>query len=202
MQLSECRLRLRVEAGVFYGVVDVLTGEVPRFWSGCDLRVELGLFYRKELLDVSNLETITVALYDETRSGLPFLTQTIQSANINATLTLDQWDAATHQHAAATFANSQTNLAIGSRERKYWLAIGATTKTTGKKITAGAGPLIVVEDGLENESDGPGVESPSGAYWRVRDGVWQAYFEEDDSWRPFIPHLVDGQPTIGFGDPV
>jgi hypothetical protein len=40
------------------------------------------------------------------------------------------------------------------------------------------------------------------ARWRFRDGCWEAYFAEDDAWRPIVGKLVDGVPSFVPGDPV
>lgn len=201
MILEQSRLRLKVEAGVFYGIVDALTGEMPRAWRGADLRIEVGLFYRAALLEITNLESLTVEIFHKTRVGLPFISAEVAGGDLNTTLTLEEWNAGTHEHAHVEVSAEDTNIVIHGIEELFWLVVTGQTLDE-KQVTFGAGPILFVEDGHGNGLPGPVITFPMSDIWRFREGAWEAYFAEDESWRPLLPVMVDGHPTFGFGDPV
>jgi hypothetical protein len=201
MMLERSTLRLRVEAGVFYGLADQLTGETPRAWRGADLEIQVGIFRLGAVVDLSNLTTLLVEVYDASRTGLPFLAAEIAAASLDNTLTLTTWQDATKQHGVARFTATQTNVVLGGRERPFWLVVAGVT-TSGNKVTYGGGPLILVEDGRDNGLPGPVVVTPASDTWRFRNGAWEAFFQEDLSWRPLLPVMNNGNPTMVFGDPV
>jgi len=199
--LETARIRLRIEHGTHYGVIDALTGETPRVWRGNDLRVEMGLFYMNELVTPSNLATLKIEMFDASRTGLPFLEKEVLAEDIDDEMTMEQWNAGADQHAAVEFEAEDTNIVLNGRERAFWLVVSGVTDA-GNKITFGGGPIIFVEDGNGNGLPGPIVVNPTGDTWRLRNGAWEAFFQEDQRWRPKLPVMVDGVPTDTWGDPV
>ncbi len=158
MQISNQRIRLAIDTSQMGGINDVLTGANPQFWNGVDLQIELGIFYGSTLLDVSNLDSITVDLKEsDPRTGLPLMSQTIASGSLNPALTLNAWNggASTDVHAVAVFSNTETNLYLSDDAVTFWLVVSALTNDSpGHKIVLGATPLVVQEGG-------EGVEPPA-----------------------------------------
>jgi hypothetical protein len=136
----------------------VLTGNSPQFWNGVDLQFEIALFRGATLADIANIDSITVDLKTtDLRTGLPLMSQTIASADLNAALTQDDWNAGdpVDCHALVKFTNGETNLYMVEDQQTFWLVISALTNDSpAHKITLGATPLIVIEDGA-------GVEPPA-----------------------------------------
>ncbi len=158
MQISNQRIRLAVDTSQMGGINDVLTGANPQFWNGVDLQIELGIFYGSALVDVSNLDSITVDLKEsDPRTGLPLMSRTIASGSLNPALTLNTWNggAPADAHAVAIFSNAETNLYLFDDAVTFWLVVSALTNDSpGHKIVLGATPIVVQEGG-------EGVEPPA-----------------------------------------
>ena len=151
MQISNQRIRLAIDTARMDSINDVLTASTPQFWNGVDLQFELGFFSGANLLDISNLDSVTLDLKSsDPRTGLPLMSQTISSDHFNSSLTLDSWNAGAPAdcHALLIFANSQALLALPGESATFWLVASALTNDTpGHKLVLGATPVTVIEGG-------------------------------------------------------
>jgi hypothetical protein len=158
MEVTNQRIRLAIDTARMEPINDVLTGNSPQFWNGVDLQFELALFRSSALVDIGNIDSIMVELKtSDSRTGLPLMSKVIASADMNPGLTLEDWLAGDPDdcHAKVQFTNAETNLYLIDDQVTFWLVISALTDDApAHKITLGATPLIVIEDGA-------GVEPPA-----------------------------------------
>lgn len=150
--IANQRIRLAIDVSQMANINDVITGNTPQFWNGVDLQFELAFFYGANLIDISNLDSITVDLKDsDPRTGLPVMSATLASGSFNPGLTLDAWlgGAPSDCHALITFTNSETNIDLqDDLGDTYWLVISALTNDSpAHKLVMGGTPLNVVEGG-------------------------------------------------------
>jgi hypothetical protein len=150
--ITNQRIRLAIDCSQMGGINDVITGNTPQFWNGVDLEFELAFFYGSNLIDISNLDSITVDLkQSDPRTGQPLMSGTLASGSLNPGLTLEAWlgGAPSDCHALVEFTNSETNLDLPDDiSDGYWLVISALTNDSpAHKIVLGAPPLTIVERG-------------------------------------------------------
>jgi hypothetical protein len=151
MIIANQRIRLAIDTSQMGNINDVITGATPQFWNGVDLQFELAVFYGATLSDISNFDSITIDLKkSDPRTGLPLMSATIPSNQLNESLTLQAWQggAPADCHALVTFTNAQTNLELSDDTDTFWLVVSAlTADSLAHKIVLGATPLNVTEGG-------------------------------------------------------
>ncbi|MDR0595827.1 MAG: hypothetical protein LBF94_04030 [Puniceicoccales bacterium] len=147
--LTDLKLRIRVDSDSFDNPTDVLRGGIPQYWRGNDLRIELGIFAENEVVDVSNFSAVTLTIRalnndgEAPSAGAPILLAG-ECTTLNNTVTEANWKSGTAQHALFTFSAEETALL----PRDYWLSIWAKTNDDpAKTITLGAGLIRVLENG-------------------------------------------------------
>lgn len=163
IQLSEFKLRLRANVERLttssYRSRSVL-GEVPRIPRGVGLRVEVGLFHFGEVLDLSNVASLTLQVFESQTNALVHMERTLSPGQFSATLDPDAWGAGTAEHAAFTFTAQETNVApaAGQTEKTLFLVVWGVTDQ-GVPIDYFISDLIVYED-RAGESYEPAPEPP------------------------------------------
>jgi hypothetical protein len=219
MELNGKEMWLRVDADKYEKITDVRTGATPKLWRGNYLKLYLAIFWNDALVDLSNVASLTVEVFNSERTGDPLMTKTVAAEDITAVITADQWGNYTAAHATVEFTGAETNLTITNKSQAFWLCISAVTNhDPGRDITYGGSVLTLEEDGHGN-ADGAPAENPdlyytqaqadaryaqnwaNGAGTRFRSGYWQWYFPTEGKWRTLIPGIVDGQPSHAWGDP-
>lgn len=159
-QLTARRLRLKCSADKFDAPFDVLNNNsIPRGWNGSTLRMELGLFFNAEVVDVANLESLTVQLKASAGSwAAPLPTAAaLASATItdfDNTLDAATWDDTSKQHCVVEFSATEMNIGAGQR----WIVVTAINDE-GATITICAGKFEVLEDGYGPEVTTTGTET-------------------------------------------
>jgi hypothetical protein len=117
MQITRERIRWMLDQQSDDPTKDSITGQIARAARGNDFQIELGFSVTIDdvntLLDCSVFESVTFTLKDENDRGGVTLMQASTSA-FNNTLTVEEWDAATNQHAVIRFAGADTKLELGS----------------------------------------------------------------------------------------
>lgn len=152
LQSKTVRLALNVASLGSY--VDQLAGgavSIPK----ADARFEVGVFYHKVntakvVVDISNWVSLTCTLKNLGAGGAApagsadsIAQRTVLVASMNAGLTVEQWEAITHQHAAFDFAEAEINALTGT---EFWCVFTALLDS-GKSIPVAFGKMAVVEDG-------------------------------------------------------
>lgn len=135
--------------------VDSITGAIARAARGNDFQIELGFSVtigdENTLLDCSVYESVTFTLKDENDRGGATLMEGFTS-EFNNTLTAEEWNAATNQHAIIRFTGDETKLELGNATSKrfYWSVRARTVD--GTDVTLGDGFLIIYTDGVGGET--------------------------------------------------
>lgn len=171
MQLTRKIIRLPIHTDKASAVQDVLTNRSPSLWRGNDCSFQIGLHRNRTLLDIANIDQVTVTVKaDDDRTGPALMTKTVAYADLNRTLTAEQWAAGTAAHAEVAFTKEETRLALnGEQSRTFWLVVhGLTTDTPSRELTFGAGAFVITEDGVGGDDDAPYIGAsliPSGAVY-------------------------------------
>lgn len=155
------RIRIRVntdaKAGTS-GIVDDITGSNPDCWKGTNVQFEIGLFFSEQLIDISNIQTLTFTAKDITnKTGPKLFEKSISQADMDLTLTEDAWTAGTGQHAILEFTPAEMNIDLNGQDSKtLWLMIHGIS-TEGDRLALGAAKLTVNETGIDSGLPSPVV---------------------------------------------
>jgi hypothetical protein len=143
--LTRKRIRLQVFADQDSAIKDYLTGATPVLWRGNDVQIELGIFFGAEVVDVTNIASVTVeAKESQTSPTSPVISKLVD--DLNAALTLATWQDGTGAHAVIPLTATETNIDLdGAAEKSFWLTVSAIT-TDAYAITLGTSYLQIRED--------------------------------------------------------
>ena len=95
------------------------------------------------VLDVTGIEDLTLEIYASSESATQATTPlTLLSADLDETLTLEEWTAGTGQHATFELGTLQTNLTMTTRQLTLWGVIYGTL-SDGSRRTFGAGNIVM-----------------------------------------------------------
>jgi hypothetical protein len=152
-------IRIQADTTSKDNILDLNTSAEPEAWWARDLTMQVGVFAGAALLDISDLQSVSVSLKDPGNlDGTPLVAKTINS--FDNTTTLATWSAGTQQHFTVTFSAddlsfSLTNaLASNSAQRLVHLSMVAIT-TGGQTGTVCVGTLNVIDDGGNSPSSNP-----------------------------------------------
>lgn len=124
--------------------VALRTGSPPKAAKAGGCEWELALFNDDDsLFDISNIASLTVQITSS--AGAVQATKTITRAGgqLNAGLTLEQWNAGTHQHALIIFSGADMNFAAGT---SYLVSVyGFTDDDVGDNDPFGIADFHLVE---------------------------------------------------------
>lgn len=171
--LISIRLQLESASNPPVASVDLNTGLQPRAWAGADMEVEVAVFGPNgACLDLSNLTQLEFGIfpfppYNQVPGEIwtynsyspspypnlppaPLTFVTLQSADIEATVDVDEWQAGNTEQASARFTWAQLALLEldGQPSRDFWLVIAGLTDD-GRRIVYGAAKLTVYASGVE-----------------------------------------------------
>lgn len=138
------------------GSTDIVTGENPRGWVRTDLQFEFGIFQETELATLSNMASVQVTVKPSgNRRASAVLRRTITAADLNLTLTPEQWQAGTHQHFKVPFTAAETRIDLnGETEAEFFLSVvGYTTDVPSRRIPLGTCIFVLEDDGSEDADD-------------------------------------------------
>jgi len=134
-------------------VLDLNTSAEPQAWWARDLTLQVGVFAGQTLLDVSDLQSVTVNLKDPSNlDGSPLVTKTVTS--FDNTTTADTWAAGTQQHFVVSFGADDLSFSLTNAARLVHLVMTAVT-TGGKTGTLCVGTINLIDDGGSSPSDNP-----------------------------------------------
>ena len=228
MSLGRRRIRILADAAVPPGtpLKDILTGGTPAVWRGNDIQFEIAVGLSEAIVtDVTNIASLTVTILTGSNpTDAVLVEKTLTGAELT-TITQEQWDAKTHQHALVAFLNSQTCPALGAVANKnFWVSISMVTNDSpGRSITLGCTTLSIYEDGVgaevttdpqpnpaytQAEADARFVQKHQDlARWQFRPDpngspTWYGYEPTTDKWYPKVVSIVDGiaVETLGPGE--
>ena len=152
-------IRMAADSTSKENVLDINTSAEPEAWWARDLTMQVGVFAGSTLLDVSDLQSVSVYLKDPSNlDGAPLVSKTITS--FDNTTTLTTWQAGTQQHFVVSFAADDlsfplTNTSGGaSAQRLVHLSMVAVT-TGGQTGTIGVGTMNVIDDGGNSPGSNP-----------------------------------------------
>jgi hypothetical protein len=146
-------IRIAADTTSKENVLDLNTSAEPQAWWARNLVMQVGVFAGQTLLDVSDIESVTINLKDLTNlDGLPLATKTITS--FDNTTTLTTWQAGTQQHFAVDFTADDLSFGLTNGVRLVHLVITAVT-TGGQTGTICVGTLNIIDDGGNSPSTTP-----------------------------------------------
>jgi len=152
-------IRLAPDTTSKNNVLDLNTSAEPEAWWARNLTIQVGVFSGFTLLDVSDLQSVTVTLKDPANlDGAPLVTKTITT--FDNTTTLSTWQAGAQQHFVVAFSADDlsfplANAAGGSTaQRLVHLAMVAIT-TAAQTGTIGVGTINIIDDGGNSPSSNP-----------------------------------------------
>lgn len=201
---SRRRIRLAIDVTNYSASIDQITGETPFFWQATDIVFELAACWGSlssggELLDVSNVATLTLSVVASSRSGSNLMTKTMSSSDMDNTLTSETWADYSKQHVSIPFTASETGVTLSTVDDTFWCVISVTTNDSpGRTITWGAFPIRIMEDGRNTSSSPAGDPSyytsaesdaryapllPSDGTYRIHNGQFQLWDETTDKYK-------------------
>jgi hypothetical protein len=152
-------IRIAADSTSKDNVLDINTSAEPEAWWARDLTMQIGVFAGSTLLDVSDLQSVSVYLKDPSNlDGAPLVSKTITT--FDNTTTLSTWQGGTQQHFVVSFTADDlsfplTNTSGGaSAQRLVHLSMVAIT-TGGQTGTIGVGTVNVIDDGGNSPGSNP-----------------------------------------------
>ncbi len=111
--------------------------------KGDNARLRVALFDGPGLMDISTLTDLTLELYSSSEATTQVATPiTLTPDQLNANLTLEQWNAGTAAHATFELSTPQTNVPMATRQITLWGVIYGTLPG-GKRRTFAAGSVTL-----------------------------------------------------------
>lgn len=133
-------------------LTDVLTSAAPKFFSGEDVDIEVGVFTGSTVEDVSNVTSVITEVKKLSAGGPPVSNQAylVQKTNssFDNTLASSTWDDGTKQHFTIALTDVDT---AALKEGIKWLSSYAVL-SDGTKITLFAGKVQITQDGTGDSS--------------------------------------------------
>jgi hypothetical protein len=120
--------------------IDANTREIPQAWRCQDIAVQIAVFTSQgAAVDLSNLDSLQVAIQEAQDSPLPLAVKTVDAADIAPIVTMAVWLAGTGQQAEAIFTAAQMDMSLaGQVYRDLWISVIGTTED-GAQLVFGAG---------------------------------------------------------------
>jgi hypothetical protein len=140
-------------------ILDLNTSAEPEAWWARDLTIQVGVFAGGALLNVGDLQSVSLYLKDPSNlDGAPLVTKTITA--FDNTTTLTSWQAGAQQHFVVTFSADDLSFSLtntdnaSSAQRLVHLSIVAIT-TGGQTGTICVGTMNIIDDGGNSPSGNP-----------------------------------------------
>jgi hypothetical protein len=134
-------------------ILDLNTSAEPEAWWARDLTLQVGVFSGQTLLDVSDIQSVTILLKDPSNlDGSPLVTKTITS--FDNTTTLSTWQGGTQQHFVVSYGADDLSFSLTEGARLVHLSMVAVT-TGGATGTICVGTINMIDDGGNSPSANP-----------------------------------------------
>ena len=138
-------IRIAADTTSKENVLDLATAAEPQAWWARDLTLQAGVFAGARLLDVSDLQSVTILLKDPGNlDGAPLVSKTI--ASFDNTTTLANWNAGTNQHFSVALTADDLSFPLTAGARLVHLSMVAVT-TGGLTGTICVGSINIIDDG-------------------------------------------------------
>ena len=119
--------------------------------------------------DFSNLSSIICEVRLGRSGGGPRIIQSsIEIADLNS-MTINQWNAGTHQHGTFTLTSTQMDQYVPASILECWLSIYSDL-TTGGRISHGVAPFQIYRNRASTVTAPEGEEIPAMVYYTAPDG--------------------------------
>jgi hypothetical protein len=134
-------------------ILDLNTSAEPQAWWARDLTLQVGVFAGAALLDVSDIQSVTVTIKDPSNlDGSPLVSQTITT--FDNTTTLTTWAAGTQQHFVVSFTADSLSFTLTDGARLVHISMVAVT-TGGLTGAICVGTINIVDDGGNSPASNP-----------------------------------------------
>lgn len=149
-------IRCEIEIGRLDEDFRLVVGNIPAVWTGNAAKFQI-LLRRGGVIandDVDTYDFIKLTILAESRTGAPFATQTVASADLDTSLTEETWADGTKQHVEFSFDPAELELSIdeGALSKKYWLVISAGTVADALAPgTLGGSDILFHRDGIPED---------------------------------------------------
>jgi hypothetical protein len=146
-------IRIQADTTSKENILDLNTSAEPQAWWARDLTMQVGIFAGQTLLDVSDLQSVTVSIKDPSNlDGSPLVSKTITT--FDNTTTALTWTAGTQQHFTVAFTADELSFTLTNGQRLVHLAMVAIT-TGGQTGTVCVGTINIIDDGGNSPSSNP-----------------------------------------------
>jgi hypothetical protein len=146
-------IRIAADTTSKENVLDLATASEPQAWWARDLTLQVGVFAGAALLDVSDLQSVTILLKDPGNlDGSPLVSKTI--ASFDNTTTLANWKAGANQHFSVAFDADELSFPLTAGARLVHLSMVAVT-TGGLTGTICVGSINIIDDGGNSPGSNP-----------------------------------------------
>jgi len=146
-------IRIQADTTSKENILDLNTSAEPQAWWARDLTMQVGIFAGQTLLDVSDLQSVTVSIKDPSNlDGSPLIAKTITT--FDNTTTALTWAAGTQQHFTVAFTADELSFTLTNGQRLVHLAMVAVT-TGGQTGTVCVGSINIIDDGGNSPSSNP-----------------------------------------------
>lgn len=193
-QLLRQGIRLRADARSRQTWFDACTNATPQGWVRAATQFEIALASNGDLVDVSNLSSVTLeaAPFDD-KDGPRVLSRTLPLSALDAGLTEATWADGSRQHALFVFSSGEMNVALsGADHADFWLVVTALT-AAGDPIVCGTGKLILADDGTFNAAPPPPANPGAGITVTQAD-LRYAPLDAAWAWAAGVSSVGDGAP--------
>jgi len=153
MSFPSKRIRLQVNCTDQRIKEDELTLTIPRFLKPSWLRIEVALFDddNEAIRSLDGLDQLICTIKAKNpRTGLAVMQSTVAIADMNPTLTLEEWQggAAADCHAVFEFEADETNVELEADEVEFYLVIAAISDDSpGHEIPLANCSILIEESG-------------------------------------------------------
>lgn len=138
-------IRIQADTTSKDNFLDLNTSAEPQAWWARNLTMQVGVFAGATLLDVSDIQSVSVYLKDPSNlDGGALVTKTITT--FDNTTTLTTWNSGAQQHFVVTFTADDLSFSLTNGARLVHISMVAIT-TGGQTGTICVGTLNMIDDG-------------------------------------------------------
>lgn len=157
------RLPLHIRFDTPDKAVGVFNGS-PKAPRGCDVSISIGIFYKENPLDLTNVSSLHFEIASGEKPESPRLVSKVIAAEDFATAILDkaQFLAGSAAHVVINLSGDELNPDLGNAASKNYYVILSGITTTGTRIAYGKGQFTIFEDGTSDTvTPTPEISAPT-----------------------------------------
>jgi hypothetical protein len=146
-------IRIAADTTSKENVLDLNTSAEPEAWWARNLTLQVGVFAGAALLDVSDLQSVSIYLKDPGNlDGGALVTKTVTA--FDNTTTLSTWQAGSQRHFVVNLTADDLSFSLTNGSRLAHLSMVAIT-TGGQTGTICVGTVNIIDDGGNSPSSNP-----------------------------------------------